>query len=91
MGDIGELELTWFERLFILPLTVTMGACGVYAMLGWIPILVFKAVEKPYEFFVGMEKWSVIVGVAAMVLLVVGCIVYTWIENKTRHGSKKDE
>ncbi len=80
MGDIGELELTWFERLFILPLTVTMGACGVYAMLGWIPILVFKAVEKPYEFFVGMEKWSAIISVASVVVLIFGCEASTWIE-----------
>ena len=85
MGDIGELELTWFERLFILPLTVTMGACGVYAMLGWIPILLFKAVEKPYEFFVGMEKWCAIISVASVVLLIFGCVAYTWIERFFDH------
>lgn len=91
MGEMDEFGLTWFERLFVAPLFIATAFSVTYALVGWIPIIVFKAVTKPYEFFVGMEKWSVIVGVAAMVLLVVVCIVYTWIENKTRHGSKKDE
>lgn len=95
MADIdSDFELTWFERLFVAPLFVASMVCMVYAMIGWIPILVCKAAEKPYEAFVSMEKWSVIGGVAAVVVCVVGCFLYTWIEKicrKRKYGKNCDE
>ena len=54
----------------------------------------FKAVEKPYEFFVWMEKWSAIISVASVVLLIFGCVAYTWIEKicrKRKYGKNCDE